>query len=443
MAEPEQTPSSRRNIAAAIGPGLIFAGSSVGVSHLVQSTRAGVGWGMALGLFILLALVCKYPSFRFGSLYAAATGKSLLEGYRRLGPWTLWLFAGLTLATMFAIQAAVTMVTAPLMHAELVAVGVGSPGIAWLNALLLGAGAAMLFLGGYAWLDRLTKVLVPVFTVLTIIAAALVLPVADFAAMTWWPTEISWEAAGTVAFVAALIGWMPTAIDIAAWQSLWVLARGRSTGRRPVVAHVLLDFNIGYVGTGVLAFCFLLLGASAGGGDVVFPDKATAFPGFFIDLYRSSVGAWAGGLVSIAALAVMLSTTISVLDGFPRVISVLVQRFRTAESTDGFVDPPASSSRGTGEGLYRWCIVGLASGALVLLQALSHAFLTVIDVATIASFLTAPVLAWMNHRVMTRTAVPAEHRLSRGMLIWSWASIVTLSSFGLFYVALRVMDMIG
>lgn len=433
----------RRSFAAALGPGLIFAGASVGVSHLVQSTRAGVGWGLALWVVVLAALVLKYPPFRFGSLYSAATGKSLLEGYRRLGPWTLWLFALLTLGTMFAVQAAVTIVTAALLHSQLPAIGMPSPGIAWLNAIVLVVCCVILFVGNYRWLDRLTKLLVPVFTILTLVAAAIAVPRLVAVTDTFWPTMSTWEIAGTVAFLAALIGWMPTAIDISAWQSLWVLARGRETGQRPEVSSVLLDFNIGYITTGVLAFCFLILGASTAAAQVEFPTAATQFPGFFIDLYRTTVGDWAGGIVSVAAFAVMLSTTLAVLDGFPRVASVLVQRLRGPELTDGFQQSPAASATSDGTGAYRVAMVVLAVGAFVLLQALSNAFLTVVDVATIASFLTAPVLAVLNHRVMTSDDIPGEHRLSTRMRIFSWVSIICLSGFAAFYVVYRIVGWVG
>ena len=36
------------SFAKVIGPGLLFAGSAVGVSHLVQSTRAGALYGLGL-----------------------------------------------------------------------------------------------------------------------------------------------------------------------------------------------------------------------------------------------------------------------------------------------------------------------------------------------------------------------------------------------------------
>jgi Mn2+/Fe2+ NRAMP family transporter len=95
-----------------LGPGLLFAGAAIGVSHLVQSTKAGANFGFGLLWALLLINLIKYPFFQFGPRYAAATGESLLEGYNKLGKGVLKAYALLTIATMFTIQTAVTIVTA-------------------------------------------------------------------------------------------------------------------------------------------------------------------------------------------------------------------------------------------------------------------------------------------------------------------------------------------
>lgn len=79
-----------------LGPGLLFAGAAVGVSHLVQSTRAGADFGMGLLWATLLANFLKYPFFEFGPRYALSTGESLLEGYKKLGRWVLILYMLIT-----------------------------------------------------------------------------------------------------------------------------------------------------------------------------------------------------------------------------------------------------------------------------------------------------------------------------------------------------------
>ena len=44
-----------RGLLTILGPGILFAGAAVGVSHLIQSTRAGGIYGLALIAFILFA----------------------------------------------------------------------------------------------------------------------------------------------------------------------------------------------------------------------------------------------------------------------------------------------------------------------------------------------------------------------------------------------------
>ena len=68
-----------------LGPGLLYAGAAVGVSHLVQSTRAGAGFGFSLVWVVILANIIKFPFFEAGPRYAAATGQTLIHGYRRIG----------------------------------------------------------------------------------------------------------------------------------------------------------------------------------------------------------------------------------------------------------------------------------------------------------------------------------------------------------------------
>ena len=64
-----------------LGPGLLYAAAAIGVSHLVQSTRAGADFGLQLIFAVIIANLVKYPIFKVGPVYTAVTGKSLLEGY--------------------------------------------------------------------------------------------------------------------------------------------------------------------------------------------------------------------------------------------------------------------------------------------------------------------------------------------------------------------------
>lgn len=418
----------QRSFFKAFGPGLLFAGAAVGVSHLVQSTRSGAMYGLALASVVLLANILKYPAFRFGPLYAAATGCSLLEGYRRQGRWVLVLYLLLTLGTMFTVQAAVTIVTAGLAKALF---GLSASPV-WISAVLLAACAGLLAAGQYRLLDRLMKVVVAVLTLSTLIAAALVLPAIDWGQAQWWPA-LDMLQGSSLFFVAALVGWMPSAIDVSVWQSLWTLAKARDSGQAPTVKEAMLDFDIGYFGTVVLAFCFLLLGAGVmHGKGVEFASTAGGFAEQVIDLYVQSLGAWARPVIGVCAFAVMFSTTLTVVDGFPRALSVLVARFRGPETPDQALAEMAQTR------LAYWVALAVLSlGAVAVLVVFLRSLKTLVDLATTLSFLTAPILAWMNHRAVHAPEVPPEARPGPGLRAASWTGIVFLGAFALYYLWLR------
>jgi Mn2+/Fe2+ NRAMP family transporter len=50
----------KKSILQTLGPGLLFAGAAIGVSHLVQSTKAGAEFGAGLIWALVLAHLCKY-----------------------------------------------------------------------------------------------------------------------------------------------------------------------------------------------------------------------------------------------------------------------------------------------------------------------------------------------------------------------------------------------
>ncbi|MBK8010391.1 MAG: divalent metal cation transporter [Deltaproteobacteria bacterium] len=411
-----------------LGPGLLFAAAAVGVSHLVQSTRAGAGYGLALVGVVIAANVIKYPAFRFGPHYAAATGMSLLEGYRRRGRWALLLYGMLTLATMFTIQAGVTVVTAGLAIATF-KLPVG-PVVT--SGLLIAACGLMLAAGHYRVLDRVTKVLVAVLTVSTLAATILVLPRVDWSSLAIVPLSIEWNAT-TIVFVAALIGWMPSAIDVSVWHSLWTLARGQDTQHRPTLKEATLDFHIGYVGTAALALCFVLMGAGVlFGSNVPIPDQAGAFASLVIRLYTETLGSWAGPIVSVSAFAVMLSTTLTVLDGFPRALSTFEARLRRPEDPAVFELDEARGRR-----VYWASLVVLGLVAVLVLALFLQSLKAMIDVATTLSFLTAPLLSLLNHRAVLGDEVPASSRPRLWLVAMSVVCIVLQSVFAIGYLWIR------
>lgn len=423
--------SERGSFWRALGPGILFAGAAVGVSHLVQSTRAGAGYGLTLVLCVLLANLVKYPVFRFAPEYAAATGTSILEGYRRQGRWALVLYLLVTLGTMWTVQAAVTVVGAGLLL-QLTGLSI-SPVFA--SAILLAACAGLLVVGQYRWLDNITKAAVGLFTIATLIATALAIPkLGDYSLVPNFSTLTR----GDVLFVVALVGWMPTANDVSVWSSLWTLAKrsalrddnkgttaseapetDRAPDRLQDTKETLLDFHVGYFGTAVLAVCFVILGAAVL-HDTTLEDRPVAFAAQLIELYGQTLGAWSKPLLGGAAFLVMFSTILTVLDGFPRALSGLVARFASEETPDEHSQ--------TSDQPYWIALLLLSVGSLVVLQFFIASLRSMVDLATTLSFVTAPVFAFLNHRAIVTT----QNAPSPSLL---WASRVSIAAQGAFAAA--------
>jgi Mn2+/Fe2+ NRAMP family transporter len=403
-----------------LGPGLLYAGAAVGVSHLVQSTRAGADFGFELLWILILANAIKYPFFEFGPRFAAVTGLSLIDGYRQIGKWAVILFAALTIGTMFAIQAAVTIVTAALVGNVL---GLTLNPVQ-ISAIILGLTMIVLMIGRYAILDKLIKLVIILLAISTLSAVILAV-MKGFNPNPAHLNHFSWNNHLDIFFLIAFIGWMPAPIDVTVWQSLWTNAKHKSSKIKPQLKDVLIDFNFGYIGTAFLAACFLSLGAFIlyGSGETLSP-KGVVFAGQLISLYTQSIGPWAYALIAIAAITTMFSTTMTCLDAYPRVMKPLRLAILPVQGDRKSIIDWES---------WIWIVI-TAGGALIVMGLFGKTMQTMVDIATTLSFITAPILAILNYKVVTSKRMPAEGRPGMGLRIYAWIGIVFLSGFTLFYI---------
>lgn len=405
-----------RTIWRKMGPGLLWAGAAIGVSHLVQSTRAGAIYGFELVGLLLLVNLLKYPFFEFGPRYASATGESLIAGYRRSGKWSVWLYFFLTIATMFTIQSAVTLVTAGLFSSVF-----GMSSFTWV-IIILAVSLAIVGVGKYKALDKSIKLIIVLLAVSTVVAVFLAAgkgfnPDPELSNHFQWRFE-------DMALLIAFAGWMPSAIDISVWHSMWSLAKNKSQKEKTTVKDALFDFNVGYFGTVILSIGFLSLGALVmyGTGEH-FSSNGTEFAGQFIYLFTSSLGKWSYPVIATAALTTMFSTTITCLDAYPRVLKettlTLAPKFRQLKKTDWI---PVV-----------WMII-LLGGTLLLISAFINVMSRLVDLATTLSFLTAPVLGYLNFKAVTGEVVPQSHRPKPWLRILSWTSLAILTAVSVYYI---------
>ena len=408
-----------------MGPGLLYAGAAVGVSHLVQSTRAGASFGFELIWVIFIANLLKYPFFEFAPRYTAATGNNLIKGYSFIGKWAVWLYVVVTVASMFVLQSGVTIVTAGLFGSVF---GINLSAF-WISAILLVSTMVMLILGKYELLDKLIKWVIVILALSTIVAVFSAYFKSGFNPNMEMVKLFDMSKPADIAFLIAFFGWMPGPIDISIWQSIWAEAKRKETDVEVNMKEALLDFNIGYIGTVVLAIGFLSLGALVmyGTGNE-FGGSSVAFAGQLIDLFTSSIGAWAYPVIAVAALATMFSTTLTCFDAYSRSMVPAMNLSFPQLKIEG-----AKKER---KWWILWMII-LTIGTLIILRFFVTNMRQMVDFATTLSFVLAPVLAFLNYLVVTHKHMPSQHRPKPFMKYYALVSLAIMSVFSLFFIYWR------
>lgn len=397
---------ARDNLWKALGPGILVACAAVGGSHLVWSTRAGAEFGWSLLGLILLANLLKYPFFLYGQRYTAATGESLLAGYHRQGVLYVWIFLLINILTGTINIAGVAMLSGALLAGY----GITGLSVPQLTLLLLGVCALLLLLGHYKILDGLAKVIVTILALSTVAAVLLAipkaaLPPADFVAPSPWTLA-------SFAFLISLLGWMPAPVDLSAWSSLWMFSREEQTGHFATPRETAIDFYLGYVATVVLAVLFFALGALVmHGTGAAFSASGIAFSQQLVNLYAETIGGWSRPLILTAAFVTMFSTTLTCVDGYPRSLAACCTLIGNLPRKR-FVQ------------LHNlWILIAVGGASLVVLFFVKN-LVQMLTFAAVVSFLTSPILAYINLRVMNGANVPAAQRPGLVLSGLSWLGLV-------------------
>ena len=394
-----------------LGPGLLFAGAAIGVSHLVQSTRAGADFGWGLIWALVLVNLFKYPFFQFGPRYALATGESLLDGYKKLGKSYLWIYFFLNLATMFTIQTAVTIVTAGLASNLF---GISTNMVCWSISITFLC-FVILLLGKYKFLDRVIKGIILILTISTVLALLIAFSKQNSSIGF---TQI-FPVGSEFLFLIAFMGWMPAPMDISVWHSIWVLEKKQTLKNKLSVKEGLFDFNVGYITTLILGICFLGLGALVmHDSGLEFSNKGVEFAGQLIELYTINLGETSYLVIAIAAFTTMFSTTITTLDASPRAMSKASQLILNKKNKDFYLI---------------WISILAIGTSLVFLLLLTEMGLLV-QIATVLSFITAPFYALLNYKLIFSINMPENERPGTKTKMLSIFGIIFLSGFTIIYL---------
>ncbi len=224
-----------------------------------------------------------------------------------------------------------------------------------------------------------------------------------------------WNLAALV-FIVALMGWMPAPIEISAINSMWVIAKKRLS--KVNYEDGIFDFNVGYIGTAILAIVFLALGALVqyGSGEKV-EQAGVAYIAQLIKMYAFAIGDWSKLLIAFIAFMCMFGTTITVIDGYSRANAEalrLISGRKQHSQTE----------------LSIWMTVTALIGILIISQFMSDVA-KMLQFAMISSFVSTPVFAWLNFSLVLK----GEHR-AKGWLFWlAVIGLIYLTSFTLLFLA--------
>ncbi len=392
-----------------LGPGLLFAGAAIGVSHIVQSTRAGALYSFELVIVVILANLLKLPILEMGVRYPLETREHLLHGYHKLGKHYLLFFLLITLCTMFIIQAAITVVTSGILMLFL---PTGSS-ILVVSLIVLILASLILIVGKYSFLDNFVKFIIIALSATCILATLLSLKLFDPNKVSYTFNIFEFSKTTDVLFMMALIGWMPAPVDTSVWQSIWY-------EQKKDYKNAFFDFHIGYWTTTILALLFLSLGAlvmfTKGDG---FSSQAVGFASDLVSIFTSSIGLWAKPIIAFACLATMVSTTLTCLDAYPRVLNGIYKEIKGNEA----------------KSIYNFSLIFTVIGTILVLYFFLENMKKMVDFATLISFLVTPIIGYFNFKLFIKLKKDTAYDNSINLVFI--ISLVFFSLFTIYFVSLK------
>lgn len=232
-----------------VGPGLVLAATAVGVGDVVTSMVAGGRFGYTFVWAFVFAAVLKYFLTEALGRWHLATGRTIIEGWRAIGLWSV-VFVGVYLVLWAFIYGAAGPATVGLAaNAMVPALSVE----AWAIVHSLVAFAIVL-IGRYGVFELIMKVLVGVMFVTVVGSAVIVGPDLAGFARGLVPTI----PAGSLLYAVGVVGGLGGTLALAAY-GYWI--RDKNWHGRSFIPLMRLDSVLGYVATAVFALSMLVLGA--------------------------------------------------------------------------------------------------------------------------------------------------------------------------------------
>lgn len=304
-----------------IGPGLILASAIVGSGELIATTVLAAEHGYSLLWLILLSCGIKVVVQNEMGRYAIATGETALESFNRVpGPrwrvsWVVWLWFVMLLLAIFAVGGMLGAI-GEVLHMIVPAV----PIAAWVWIVNLGT-IALLLVGRYSLIERVSMGLVASFTALTVSCAVVLLKSPQYFSWTDVADGLSFSIPeGGIVTAIAVFGITGVGASELVIYPYWCIEKGyarfvgpldgsdewtrRAKGWVGVMSVDILSSMIIYTASTV---AFYLLGAGILHGMGVVPE-GSEMVAMLSNMYTETLGHASKFLFLAGAVAVFYST---------------------------------------------------------------------------------------------------------------------------------------
>ena len=422
-----------------LGPGFILSASIVGSGELIATTRLGAEAGFVTFWIILVSCLVKVAvQVEFGK-NAIYSGQSTMEALNDLpGPrfgkasWTIWTW--LTLMVLKTMQVGGVIGGTALV---LVLVFPQAPVVIW---CLVASVAVSIIIqhGRYAPIEKLSLVLIGLFTLLTVFCVVAV----QFTSFQFSAEDIlggfGFQLPPEVVLIAiGAFGITGVGGDEILAYNYWLIEKGYAAHTGPYEATaawtrrakgwirvLYLDAVVAMIVYTVTTAAFYLLGAAILYRQGLLPE-GMELVNTLSRIYTQSLGDWAGALFLAGAFTVLFSTLFGAL-------AIWTRLFADAFGQIGWFDFKETRVRRKAIGWLAW-IIPLVWAALFLLIKLP-AMMVAIGGAITTVILLLVIFAVLHFRYRRLPEVLKPGRIYDTLLWISIVSIVMVALYGLFRV---------
>ncbi len=436
----KEPPGDRWSTIRQLGPGLLLTGSIVGSGELIASTRLGAEVGFVVLWLILLSCAVKVPVQSELGRHAIATGQTTFVAFNRVpGPrlrvsWLVW---GSLLLLLWSTMQIGGILGTMSLSLDLIFPSLGSTTFWVILLTLVGMGLGLV--GQYLTLERITTVLVALFT-FTTLASALFL--------FWTPYAVSPEAlldglrfalpADGAVTAFAVFGITGVGASELLLYPYWCVEKGyaRAAGPRDGsaawraralgwIAVMKKDVWLCLVIYTLATLAFFFLGAAVLHSQGLIPEGFAAVQ-ILSGMYTETLGNWAFYLFGAGAFVVLFSTYFVTIVGQSRMLA-------DALSVLGFVTYTRPDER---QRVVR--LIGfLLPVVYAVLFVIWSAPVTMVIIGGLMQTILLPAIGWAALYFSRTTAREAGVPPSRSLLIALAASTLVMAVFAVYAVWVR------